>query len=205
MWSEPTYIKASNTDISDWFGTTLSLSGDGLTLVVAAPGEDSAATAINGDEADNSLSWVGAAYVFFKADGEWSQQAYIKASNTDDSDNFGSSVSVSDDGNTLAIGAQSEDSASAGINGAENDNSVSQAGAVYLYSRSDGSWTQQAYIKASNPNTALFGYSTSLSGDGHSLAVGAAGEDSDLSGIAVGIESGDDNEEAADSGAVYLY
>ncbi len=63
----------------------------------------------------------------------WSQQAYVKASNTGVGDQFGHSVPLSADGSTLAVGAWFEDSAATGINGNQADNSASGAGAVYVY------------------------------------------------------------------------
>jgi len=56
------YLKASNTSTNDFFGSTVAMSGD--TLVVGAPGEDSAATGVNGNQGDNSAARAGAAYVF---------------------------------------------------------------------------------------------------------------------------------------------
>ena len=85
---------------------------------------------------------------------QWTQQAYIKASNTDENDFFGLSVDLSSDGNTLVVGAPEEDSNSTGVNGAEGNVDVEKnfdAGAVYVFTRSStGTWSQQAYIKASN-------------------------------------------------------
>ena len=114
-------------------------------------------------------------YVFTRSGTSWSQQAFIKASNTGIGDFFGSSVSLSDDGNTLAVGAPHEDSNATGVNGDQTDNSVAFAGAVYAFTRSGSTWSQQAYIKASNTARASdhFGNAVSLSGDGNTLAVGA--------------------------------
>jgi hypothetical protein len=67
------YGKASNTGAGDGFGYSISLSGD--TLVVGAvgdvTGEDSAATGVNGNQADNSASQSGAAYVFVRSGTTW--------------------------------------------------------------------------------------------------------------------------------------
>lgn len=71
--------------------------------------------------------------MFTRSNSTWSQQAYVKASNTDSGDNFGTSVSVSRDRNTLAVGAQEEGSSATGVNGDGSDNSVGSSGAVYLY------------------------------------------------------------------------
>ena len=69
----------------DMFGRSVALDGD--TLAVAAPQEDSSATGVKGDQADNSAERSGAVYVFTRdGNGTWSQQAFIKESNTDGSD-----------------------------------------------------------------------------------------------------------------------
>ena len=82
-WSHQAYLKASNTDVSDGFGTSVALSADGSILAVGAKLEDSAATGIDGDQADETADGAGAAYVLTRSGLtlEWSQQAYLKASN----------------------------------------------------------------------------------------------------------------------------
>jgi hypothetical protein len=175
-WSQQAYVKASNTGQNDQFGFSVALSADGNTLAVSAPYEDSAATGINGNQADNSIENSGAVYVFTRTGTTWAQQAYIKASNTgerDEGDEFGYSVSLSGDGNTLAVGAIGEDSAATGINGNQADNSANGSGAVYVFTRSGAAWSQQAYLKSSNtrPNV-MYGYSVALNGNGDTLAVG---------------------------------
>ena len=201
-WSQQAYIKASNTDANDQFGVSVALSADGNTLAVGGYREDSAATGINGDESDNSAGNSGAVYLFSRTGNSWNQQAYIKASNTDAFDRFGHSVALSADGNTLAVSAYLESSAATGINGEASDNSANEAGAVYLFSRTDNSWSQQAYIKASNTDSAdYFGYSVALSADGNTLAVGGYREDSAATDI-----NGDTSDNSANSaGAVYLF
>ena len=126
------YIKSSNTENHDRFGR-LALSADGNTLAVASPGDDSAALGINGDDGNNSASGAGAVYIFHNDGENWVFQAYIKASNTDEADEFGHSLSLSSDGNTLAVGAPFEDSSATGIEGDESDNSLLDAGAVYVF------------------------------------------------------------------------
>ena len=54
----------------------------------------------------------------------WSQQAYVKASNTGADDYFGSSVALSANGSTLAVGAVGEASAATGIGGDQTDNTA---------------------------------------------------------------------------------
>jgi trimeric autotransporter adhesin len=134
------YIKASNTGAFDLFGNSIAFSGN--TLVVGAPGESSAATGINGDQTDNSAPNSGAVYIFtYDNNSGWVQQAYIKASNTEAGDAFGSSVSLS--GDTLIVGAIRED-------GSDEDqaNLKINSGAAYVFVRDETSnWSQQAYLK----------------------------------------------------------
>jgi hypothetical protein len=201
-WSQQAYAKASNTEADDNLGISLALSGDGNTLAVGAYAEDSNATGIGGNQADNSANGAGAVYVFTRAGAAWSQQAYVKASNTGASDFFGYSLALSDDGNTLAVGAAFEASNATGIDGNQADNSANGAGAVYVFTRAGAAWSQQAYVKASNTGAGdLFGVSLADSGDGNTLAVGAYFEASN----AAGIDGNQADNSAGTAGAVYVF
>jgi hypothetical protein len=190
------YGKASNPDVADLFGTGVALSGD--TLAVGAHEEDSAARGIGGDQSDDSAEGAGAVYVFRRIGTTWQQEAYIKPSNTDPGDFFGSSVALS--GDTLAVGSLEEDSAATGVNGDQNDNSAIAPGAVFVFQRTGTTWQQEAYLKASNTGDLdAFGKGLALSGD--TLAVGAPGEDS----AATGVNGNQNSNAAADSGAVYVF
>ena len=191
-WIQQAYLKASNSDSVDQFGLSISIDED--TLVAGARLEASHATGVNGNEADNSLFRAGAAYVFVREDGVWSQQAYLKASNTESGDQFGYSVSVS--GDTIVVGANGEDSAAAGIDGDGNDNSAPASGAAYVFERTGTTWSQVAYLKASNPDAGdEFGDAVSISGD--TIAIGARTESS---------ASGDPLDNSVPgSGAVYVF
>src|SRR5262245_6223338 len=101
------------------------------------------------------------------------QQGYLKASNTNANDEFGYLIAFS--GDTLVVGAPNEDSNAAGVNGDQTNNSSADSGAVYVFTRTGGVWTQQAYLKASIPNSGdQFGVSVAIDGD--TLAVGAMNE-----------------------------
>lgn len=185
-WTQQAYIKAANPGQSDHFGYVVALSRDGNTLAVSAFWESSSARGVNGNQADDSIPQSGAAYIFTRSGNRWSQQAYLKASNTGeagegdnfgDGDQFGFSLALSDDGNTVAVGAVAEDSAATGINGNQADNSQVSAGAVYVYARTGTAWAPQAYVKASNTRGGhQFGYAVSLSADGNTLAAGSYDE-----------------------------
>lgn len=202
IWSQTDYLKASNTEAADNFGSKIEMSADGLNLVVSASSEDSTATGINGNQSDNAASASGAVYVFTNNADVWSQQAYIKASNTDVDDVFGNSIAISANGDVLAVAAYKEDSVSTGIENDQTDNSAQDSGAVYLFNRNIGSWSQQAYIKASNAEAGdLFGVDVALNATGNLLVVGAYGED----GSGTGIDGNPLTIGASGSGAVYVF
>ncbi|MHB8876636.1 MAG: FG-GAP repeat protein, partial [Myxococcaceae bacterium] len=94
------------------------------------------------------------------------------------------------------------DSNATGVNGNHADNSAPSSGAVYVFTRSAGAWSQQAYLKASNAGSGdWFGRSLALASDGSTLAVGSYWEDSS----ATGINGSQANNSAAESGAVYVF
>jgi len=129
-WTEQTYIRASDSDGFSW----VALSEDGVILAVGVSGEDSAATGVDGDETDNTATNSGGVYLFTRdSNDRWVTRTYVKASNTDPEDFFGTSVALSADGTTLVVGATGEDSAATGIGGDEADNSSVYSGAVYIF------------------------------------------------------------------------
>lgn len=193
-WTQQAYLKASNPQSESFFGTSLSISGD--TLVVGAYGEGSSSTGIDGDEKNNLAGYSGAAYVFTRTGSSWSQQAYLKASNTGANDEFGYSVALF--GNTLVVGAHSEGSNSTGINGGQNNDLSPQSGSAYVFTRTGTTWTQQAYLKASN-RSRNFGHSVSLYND--TLVVGANNENSGSTGV----NGNQSNNLGPFSGAAYVF
>jgi hypothetical protein len=165
--------------------------------VVGAPLEASAATGVNGNEADNTAPSAGAVYVFTRTAGAWSQQAYLKASNAGANKVFGGQVALL--GDVIAVASRLEDSNATGINGDQGNSDAPDSGAVYLFTGSGGVWTQKAYLKASNSDAGDRFGKVALSGD--SLAVGAIHEDSN----ATGMNGNEADNSALDSGAVYFF
>lgn len=195
-WIQEAYLKASNPGALDLFGVAVSLSGD--VAAVGAMQEDSSATGIDGDQGDNSAQNSGAAYIFERAGLTWAQRAYVKASNTGSKDLFGWSLSLSEA--TLLVGAYAEDSAATGVDGDEVDDSAPDAGAAYLFERDTSTWTQRAYLKASNAEGGdLFGLAVSVS-EGTAVMT-ATGEDSGATGV-----NGDPSDNSVpSSGAAYVF
>jgi len=198
-WTQQSYVKASNAGggvpFGDMFGFSVALSGD--TAVVGAYFEQSNATGINGDQ-NNNAGPRGAAYVFVRSGASWSQQAYVKASNTGP-DQFGFSVGVS--GDSMIVGARQEASSATGIDGNQGSNNFSSAGAAYVFHRSGTTWSQDAYVKASNTGGSdFFGSAVAIAGG--TAVVGAPREDSPSTGVN-GTQN--NNPSGEDSGAVYAF
>ncbi|HWN94581.1 MAG TPA: thrombospondin type 3 repeat-containing protein, partial [Methylomirabilota bacterium] len=195
-WTQQAYLKASNAGEGSLFGLSVTISGD--TVVVGATGESSNAMGVNGDPGTNDVQNAGAVYIFVRTGTNWSQQAYLKASNTGPTDNFGSAVAISE--NTLVVGARNEDSNATGANGNQNDDSTSDSGAAYIFVRTGTNWSQQAYLKASNSGPYdSFGFSAAV--DGETVVVGAYGEASN----ATGVNGNQTDNSAYDSGAAYVF
>jgi hypothetical protein len=196
VWSQQAFLKASNNDAGDQFGVGLAVSGE--TIVVGADGEDSDAVGVNGNQASNAAQDSGAVYVFVRTGGVWSQQAYLKAANTNPGDAFGRCVAL--DGDTLIVGAPLEDSNATGINGNRANNGALDSGAAYVFTRTAAVWSQQAYLKASNTGGGdEFGCDVDIDGD--RAIIGAPREDSASTGV-----NGDGaNDGATDSGAAYVF
>jgi hypothetical protein len=128
-------------------GWSVSLSGDGNTAIVGGPGD-------NND--------VGAAWVYTRSHGVWSQQAKLIGTGAIGPAGQGYSVSLSADGNNAIVGGVDDDS---------------QAGAAWVYTRSGGAWSQQAKLIGTGAVAPAYqGHSVSLSGDGNTAIVGGPGD-----------------------------
>jgi hypothetical protein len=197
-WSEQDYLLASNRTAEDLFGINVAISNE--TILVGARHEDSGATGVNGSGLDNSATDSGAAYVFTRSSTAWSQQAYLKASNTGTGDHFGRGLAI--EGDTIVIGAPLEQSNAKGVNGLQTDNSADDAGAAYVFTRTSSIWTQTDYLKASNTEASdNFGWPGAVAISGSCIAVGSPLEDSS----AVGTNGVQNDNNLSNSGAAYLF
>src|SRR5207244_8125125 len=133
-WAQQAYIKSSNVRVNDQLGMRLAVSRDGNVLVASSMLQGGGGRGANANQQDFSAEESGAVYVFTRAGTTWTQRAYLKSSNSDAYDEFGSGVALSGNGNTLAIAAFGEDGGSSGgAGGNMADNSVRASGAVYVY------------------------------------------------------------------------
>ncbi len=144
IWSEQTKLTASDAAASDFFGFSVSLSGD--TAVIGAYGDD-----------DNG-GFSGSAYVYKRSGSSWSEQAKLTASDGVTLDQFGYSVSVS--GDIVAVGAWADD----------DDGSFS--GSAYLYLRSDDQWAPVGKLLASDA-AANDHFGIAIAVAGNTVVVGA--------------------------------
>jgi hypothetical protein len=156
VWSQQAQLTASDGASGDEFGISVALYGS--TAVVGATQKNSA---------------TGAAYVFTRSGGVWSQQAELTASDGASHDQFGASVAVY--GSTTVVGAPQRNAA---------------AGAAYVFTRSGGVWSQQTQLTASDAQDGEdFGWSVALYGT--TAVVGAPESSSGLNGAAyVFLQSG---------------
>jgi hypothetical protein len=204
--AQQAYLKPAavgNSQAGDWFGYSVAVSGD--TVVVGAPQEDSSSLGVNSTPNELAAGSAGAAYVFTQSGGVWSQQAYLKpiavGPGGQAGDHFGFSVAIS--GDTVVVGAIAEDSSTTGVNSTPLEGAT-DSGAAYVFVRSGGTWSQQAYLKPPVVGTTKagagyeFGWSVAISGD--TLAVGAYDEASSTTGV-----NSSPNELAPGAGAAYVF
>ncbi|MCH7800693.1 MAG: hypothetical protein IIC24_04020 [Chloroflexi bacterium] len=162
-------------------GFSSAINGDGTTVIVGAPLDR------------DTLVGAGTAYIFVKNAGVWSQEQELQpdaGGPNRGGDNFGWSVDISSDGDTAVVGAKF----------AECVGGAGGCGAVYVFVRNAGAWTQQAKLQQAqgdlpgdgphdDAESDFFGHSVSISADGLTIAVGAQLDDAD----------------GPDSGSVYIY
>jgi hypothetical protein len=138
-WTQQAKLHAIDAEEGDNFGYSVSLDGD--TAIIGAYYDD-----------DNDLN-SGSAYVFTRSNAIWTQQSKLLASDGTPEDNFGTAVSL--DGDTALIGAPYK-----------NEGSYLSQGSVYVFTRTDTTWTQEAKLLSSDgQQNDQFGRRVSLSGD----------------------------------------
>lgn len=179
-----THLQASDAATGDVFGAAVALSRDGNTLAVGADLK----TASGALEA---VPAAGSVYVYTRTPQGWHEQARLLAPLPTSGSGFGHSLTLSDDGSRLAVGAPFESHAAARA----GETLAGDQGVVYVYERSNSGWSQPARLLASNAASFdWFGMSLSFGGAGNTLAVGAHRRD-----------ASDALDARTDSGAVYVF
>jgi len=168
-WSQQAILSESDLQNEDYFGYSVALSGDGLTAAVGTPIDDTTAGADTG-----SVS------IFTKSGSTWPKQTRFSAPDAAASDQFGWALSISNDGNTLAVGAPYDDTSMG------ND-----AGTVWTFKRSGTAWASSKQVQASDgANADRLGVSVAMTPDGQMLVGGAPL---------------DDNSNGVNAGSAYVY
>ena len=143
-WVQEAKLVASDGATNDYFGWSVSISGD--YLVVGAVRDN-----------DNGID-AGSAYVFKRSDTTWVEETKLLAADGAADDGFGVSISIS--GDYVIVGSVFDDD--------NGDNS----GSAYIFRHSDSNWVQEAKLHSSDGDTAdFFGVSVSISEK--SVVVGA--------------------------------
>lgn len=146
VWEQEAKLIASDAATNDYFGISVSISGD--TAVVGAYGDD---------------TWAGAAYVFTRMGETWTEEAKLRGSDTGVSDLFGASVSI--DGDVIAVGAYGDNSFSPNVD----------HGSAYVFRRSNGVWTEESKL-LTPPGRLRKAYGFAISIHGDTIVVGAPPE-----------------------------
>ena len=156
-WSQEAKLTASDAAANDWFGYSVSISGD---------------TALVGARNDDDAGYTsGSAYVFVRTGTTWSQEAKLTASDAAAGDEFGWSVSI--DGDTALVGAT------------DDDDSGNASGSAYVFVRTGTTWSQEAKLTAPDgAENDEFGWAVSVSGDTAIVGVRYDDDDGGASGSA---------------------
>jgi prepilin-type N-terminal cleavage/methylation domain-containing protein len=157
---DPAKLLAADGDANDYFGRAVAVDGD--TVVVGAPDDDDKGTS------------SGSVYVFTRTGATWTQQAKLTAADGAANDYFGRAVAI--DGDTLVVGAH------------QDDDKGSASGSAYVFTRTGGTWTQQAkLVPADGTAGDYFGFAVAVDAD--TIVVGAH----------------QDDDKGANSGSVYVF
>ena len=149
QWAQQGVLTVVDSDEYDYFGFAVDIDGD--QAIVGAYGAD-----------HSGRSNAGAAYVFTREAGVWTQVAELTATDAWSSDNFGNSVAL--EGDRAVVGARYD------------DDGAGSAGSAYVFLRTASGWEQRAKLHAYDMESNRdFGVSMDLSGD--DLIVGASGND----------------------------
>lgn len=150
-WTQQQVLADANGGAKDWFGYSMAISKDGNTLAIGAVYADVSGKADQGN-----------VLVFARSGGAWKLQKTLVGDAGAAGDIFGVSVSISEDGNTVAVGAAGDDVGD-----------VADQGSAAVFVRKGTEWSQQQQLTIANGAAkSNFGSSVSLSSDGNTLAVG---------------------------------
>lgn len=186
-WTQIQVLDSPYPDSETRFAGALALEGN--LLAVGVPMDGSSASGIGGDSTSKNAVRSGAAWIYENVDGTWTQDAYVKASNTHARAEFGAAIAISS--GRILVGSPGEKSRGVGVNGDQSPDLIQSPdfGAAYVFAKSDSvDWQQQVYLKAPDRNHQAntfindrFGGSLAISGN--VILIGAEGDDNPTRGI----------------------
>ena len=187
VWSEPVELTASVPAPGDYFGYSVAVDGD-VVVVGASTGDRT-------DTGGNTITDSGAAYVFTKVSGVWSQAAKLTASDGAANDEFGVSVAI--EGDTVVVGAHKHDA-----------NSNSAAGASYIFTKSATGWANDPGINY-RTETARLTAPDGAANDEFGISVAVHGDEENRDTVVVGAHQHDITDDqgitSGDAGAAYVF
>ncbi|MCK4920647.1 MAG: IPT/TIG domain-containing protein, partial [Bacteroidales bacterium] len=133
---------------ASWHGESVSISADGSTAIVGG---------------SNDNNYTGAAWIYTRNGGAWTQQAILEANDNIGNSHQGFSVAISADGNTAIVGGYGDNSST---------------GAAWIYTHSGSTWTQQGskLVGTGNAGNSAQGSSVALSADGNTAILGGSSD-----------------------------
>ena len=178
---------ASDAATGDYFGYSVAVDGD-VVVVGASTGDRT-------DTGGNTITDSGAAYVFTKVDGVWSQAAKLTASDGAANDEFGVSVAI--EGDTVVVGAHKHDA-----------NSNSAAGASYIFTKPATGWANDPDINY-RTETARLTAPDGAANDEFGISVAVHGDEENRDTVVVGAHQHDITDDqgitSGDAGAAYVF
>lgn len=153
-WTQQAALIEPGTPGSDGLGSSVALSADGNTAVIGAPG-----ATVNGQ------TGAGEVYVYTRSGSTWSEQTFFSDPTPTANDQFGAQVAVSGDAKTLLVGAPF----------VTVNSQSKKAGAAFVYSQSNGTWSAPTKLTASDAAATSYFGAVALSADGNTALIGARG------------------------------
>ena len=158
VWAQEAILTASDKATPDRFAYSVAMAGMGDRVAIGAysakPGE---------------LTDAGKTYVFSRTGTAWTEEAILTASDKAANDQFGIAVAIDNTGTRVVVGSYFGD-----------PGGISNAGKVYIYSRTGTTWVEEAILSASDKASGdVFGYSVSINATGDRVTVGSPNNDPD--------------------------
>jgi hypothetical protein len=196
-WTAAGALHAPTPVANDAFGAAVGVALD--YVAISAPLRDDNAAGVNGEPAAGVLPQSGTVYVFRKTGDDWSVSQRLNAAAPTHNLRFGAAIAVDQD--RILVASDQDGRGGSGLNGERGAAAARRSGAAWLFGPGeDDGLTMVADIKANNAGSGdMFGDAVAISE--RCVVIGARYEDSSATGVGMPL----DNDDALESGAVYVY